>query len=323
MGNRKHLLHYRNGQGNAKPSAASLVNGEIAMTYTDNYEKLYIKNSVDRVIDFSSDHIINERIDSQDKNVSDAIGLTIDTESSDEVNYVYKPSNQLLTECKTVNDSIEYLAGKLEESLNLINQLKSNVYVTLANFTVEYDRENNQQILSFNLTNGGETTVSSQVVIEKYEGDNTTSSVVYHGEMVSSGTTTDIVDSNKERYVLYVTPSLSGALTTKVEETRYMCYVASYADDDTCKDNIVKSNAFRYMSNGISFTASLTTGVGEYIYILVPTYIRVLYVMNDGITVPMTELSNTIGDGSGDFRIYKNTTALDDCDWNLTIYHVR
>jgi hypothetical protein len=45
--------------------------------------------------------------------------------------------------------------------------------------------------------------------------------------------------------------------------------------------------------------------------------------MNDGITVPMTELSDTIGDGSGDFRIYKNTTALDDCDWNLTIYHVR
>jgi hypothetical protein len=322
---RKHVLFYRNGKRAGEPSAENMVKGELALNFTGGFEKIYLKNSDDKIISVSSDHLIQDVIDKQDKSVSDAIGLTIDSTSSDDVTYVYTPKNEILTECKTVDDSIEELAKRLKESLNLLNELKSNVYMLVTNLIVEYDRDANTQTISFDLKNGDSSTVASEVVIYKYFGDDDEPQNLYDETLVSSGSVTTSISHNKEIYSITVTPNLAGALPIKSETTRYLCYVCSSERSEFSSSDWVKlctSNAKRYMSDGTNFTADIETADNEYIYVVVPISIRVLYITSEGITVPMIKLNGTYADNTGDFFVYRNSTPLVENAWSLKIYHV-
>ena len=54
----KHITHKKSDVANKAPKAEDLANGEIAVNYAKDTERMYIKNTSGEIIPFSSDHII-------------------------------------------------------------------------------------------------------------------------------------------------------------------------------------------------------------------------------------------------------------------------
>ena len=57
-----HIIHKNSDVANKAPNAEVISNGEIAVNYADDTERMYIKNTSGKIIPFSSDHIIIDRV---------------------------------------------------------------------------------------------------------------------------------------------------------------------------------------------------------------------------------------------------------------------
>ena len=57
-----HITHKKSNVADKAPKATDIVNGEIAVNYADDTERMYIKNTAGEIIPFSSDHIIIDSI---------------------------------------------------------------------------------------------------------------------------------------------------------------------------------------------------------------------------------------------------------------------
>ena len=53
----KHITHKKSAVADKAPKATDIVNGEIAVNYAKNTERMYIKNASGKIIPFSADHI--------------------------------------------------------------------------------------------------------------------------------------------------------------------------------------------------------------------------------------------------------------------------
>ena len=58
----KHIIHKKSAVADKAPKATDIVNGEIAVNYAKNTERMYIKNASGKIIPFSSDHIIIDSV---------------------------------------------------------------------------------------------------------------------------------------------------------------------------------------------------------------------------------------------------------------------
>ena len=58
----KHIKHKNSDVADKAPNAEVISNGEIAVNYADDTERMYIKNTAGEIIPFSSDHIIIDSI---------------------------------------------------------------------------------------------------------------------------------------------------------------------------------------------------------------------------------------------------------------------
>ena len=57
-----HITHKKSNDTDKAPKAEDLANGEIAVNYADDTERMYIKNASGKIIPFSSDHIIIDSV---------------------------------------------------------------------------------------------------------------------------------------------------------------------------------------------------------------------------------------------------------------------
>ena len=58
----KHIIHKNSDVHNKAPKATDISNGEIAVNYADDTERLYIKNASGKIIPFSSDRIVMNNV---------------------------------------------------------------------------------------------------------------------------------------------------------------------------------------------------------------------------------------------------------------------
>lgn len=58
----KHIIHKNSDVADKAPKATDIVNGEIAVNYAKNTERMYIKNASGKIIPFSADHIIIDSV---------------------------------------------------------------------------------------------------------------------------------------------------------------------------------------------------------------------------------------------------------------------
>ena len=73
----KHIIHKSSDVADKAPKATDIANGEIAVNYAKNTERLYIKNNAGEIIPFSSDHIIKDYVDKSNSVIIENLtGLT-------------------------------------------------------------------------------------------------------------------------------------------------------------------------------------------------------------------------------------------------------
>ena len=318
---RKHVQHYRNGKNTTKPKPWDIEYGELAMTYLNQNEKMYIRTSTNGIVDFSADHIIHDRIDEQDLRMSNALGLSANTESDDErIQYVYTSTNPLLQECHTMNESVEYIADELKNCLDLIETLKANAYMIETGFEVTPNDTVTSENVNFKITNNGNLTVPKKVTVTKSVNDSSTESTLIDAASQATGSTTSSIEGAKERYTIVVEPNLAGAMSTKVELNRYLCYIGT-STAETMTSQSVMAGMGKYVSDGQKVEATVTTNDNEFIYICVPSELRVMYASDGAITVTLNQTTQTITTNLGTFTCYRNYKRLTNNTWNLLIKH--
>ena len=59
----KHITHKKSAVAGKAPNVGDILDGEIAVNYSKDTERLYIKNNAGEIIPFSSDHIIKDYVD--------------------------------------------------------------------------------------------------------------------------------------------------------------------------------------------------------------------------------------------------------------------
>lgn len=77
MANVNHIIHKKSAVADKAPNAEGIANGEIAVNYAKDTERMYIKNASDEIIPFSSDHIIKDYVDKSNSVIIDGINNTV------------------------------------------------------------------------------------------------------------------------------------------------------------------------------------------------------------------------------------------------------
>ena len=73
----EHITHKSSDVADKAPKATDIANGEIAVNYAKDTERLYIKNNAGEIIPFSSDHIIKDYVDKSNSVIIENLtGLT-------------------------------------------------------------------------------------------------------------------------------------------------------------------------------------------------------------------------------------------------------
>ena len=72
-----HITHKKSKVASKAPNAGDILDGEIAVNYAKDTERMYIKNASDEIIPFSSDHIIKDYVDKSNSVIIDGIINTV------------------------------------------------------------------------------------------------------------------------------------------------------------------------------------------------------------------------------------------------------
>ena len=72
-----HITHKKSKVASKAPNAGDIFDGEIAVNYAKDTERMYIKNASDEIIPFSSDHIIKDYVDKSNSVIIDGIINTV------------------------------------------------------------------------------------------------------------------------------------------------------------------------------------------------------------------------------------------------------
>ena len=72
-----HITHKKSKVASKAPNVGDILDGEIAVNYAKDTERMYIKNASDEIIPFSSDHIIKDYVDKSNSVIIDGINNTV------------------------------------------------------------------------------------------------------------------------------------------------------------------------------------------------------------------------------------------------------
>lgn len=72
-----HITHKKSKVASKAPNVGDILDGEIAVNYAKDTERMYIKNASDEIIPFSSDHIIKDYVDKSNSVIIDGIINTV------------------------------------------------------------------------------------------------------------------------------------------------------------------------------------------------------------------------------------------------------
>lgn len=73
-----HITHKKSSVAGKAPNVGAILDGEIAVNYAKDTERMYIKNTSGEIIPFSSDHIIKDYVDKSNSIIIDGIIDTVD-----------------------------------------------------------------------------------------------------------------------------------------------------------------------------------------------------------------------------------------------------
>ena len=216
-----------------------------------------------------------------------------------------------------LKDAIEAATGLpsdvLEQFQNLsedIADLQDSVYPITLSMNIAFD--GTYHTVNFSVRNRGEAFVGDTLSLTKTLGSGeviTLTNIPTAGDTVQSP-----IEYNKEIFKLEV--GANGHTAKNTSATRYICYAGGNASDTFTAE--VQQTLNIYSSTDVSFNPTVTTTDGQYIWIIVPSYLTVNKVTSQGFNVTL-QSAQSITTSLGSFKAYRTTNALTAQTWNLII----
>ena len=166
--------------------------------------------------------------------------------------------------------------------------------------------------VNFSVRNRGEAFVGDTLSLTKTLGSGAV--ITLTNIPTADGTAQSQVESNREIFKLEV--GAKGHTTKNISATRYICY-AGGSNSSTISSQVI--DTFRmYSSSNVSFNPTITTTNGQYMWIIVPSYLTVNKVTSQGFNVTL-QPAQSITTSLGSFKAYRTTNTLTAQTWNLVI----
>lgn len=201
----------------------------------------------------------------------------------------------------------------LEQFQNLsedIADLQDSVYPITPSMNIAFG--GTYHTVNFSVRNRGEAFVGDTLSLTKTLGNGAV--ITLTNIPTADGTAQSQVESNREIFKLEV--GAKGHTTKNISATRYICY-AGGSNSSTISSQVI--DTFRmYSSSNVSFNPTITTTNGQYIWIIVPSYLTVNKVTSQGFNVTL-QPAQSITTSLGSFKAYRTTNTLTAQTWNLVI----
>ena len=201
----------------------------------------------------------------------------------------------------------------LEQFQNLsedIADLQDSVYPITLSMNIAFG--GTYHTVNFSVRNRGEAFVGDTLSLTKTLGSGAV--ITLTNMPTADGTAQSQVESNREIFKLEV--GAKGHTAKSTSATRYICY-AGGSNSSTISSQII--DTFRmYSSSNVSFNPTITTTNGQYMWIIVPSYLTVNKVTSQGFNVTL-QPAQSITTSLGSFKAYRTTNTLTAQTWNLVI----
>ena len=166
--------------------------------------------------------------------------------------------------------------------------------------------------VNFSVRNRGEAFVGDTLSLTKTLGSGAV--ITLTNIPTADGTTQSQVESNREIFKLEV--GAKGHTAKSTSAARYICYAGGNMED-TISEEVINSLK-TYSSTDVAFNPTVTTTNGQYIWIIVPSYLTVNKVTSQGFNVTL-QPAQSITTSLGSFKAYRTTNTLTAQTWNLVI----
>ena len=201
----------------------------------------------------------------------------------------------------------------LEQFQNLsedIADLQDSVYPITLSMNIAFG--GTYHTVNFSVRNRGEAFVGDTLSLTKTLGSGAV--ITLTNIPTAGGTAQSQVESNREIFELEV--GAEGHTAKSTSATRYICY-AGGSNSSTISSQVI--DTFRmYSSSNVSFNPTITTTNGQYMWIIVPSYLTVNKVTSQGFNVTL-QPAQSITTSLGSFKAYRTTNTLTAQTWNLVI----
>lgn len=216
-----------------------------------------------------------------------------------------------------LKDAIEAATGLpsdiLEQFQNLsenVADLQDSVYPITLSMNIAFG--GTYHTVNFSVRNRGEAFVGDTLSLTKTLGSGAV--ITLTNMPTADGTAQSQVESNREIFKLEV--GAEGHTAKSTSAARYICY-AGGSMEDTISEKVINSLK-TYSSTNVAFNPTVTTTNGQYIWIIVPSYLTVNKVTSQGFNVTL-QPAQSITTSLGSFKAYRTINSLTEATWDLII----
>lgn len=217
---------------------------------------------------------------------------------------------------KSIETEINDLSGKTQESIGELYDATFPIQVSMSVTPLPTNNPTSHSVAMSVTQKSKGAFIPDKLELKKSVNGGEEKSV-YIGETDSYTYTTNI-EGNIENFTSRATKT--GRTGASASQKRYICAYA--ASDSTNISDDLFNGAIKKSATGVGFNPNVTTELGQYIWIFVPSELNINKITNAGFNVTMEEpVTYTLSSGSykGTYKAYRTKNALDSATWNFVI----
>lgn len=200
----------------------------------------------------------------------------------------------------------EDLIKKVQDLTENVAELQDSEFPMVLSLSASNNTALSTTIIKYGVTVKSEPFVPDMLDLRK--GD-----TILTNAPVASGSVETPIQSNREVFTFTVGKE---GRTTKVSSlTRYLCY---YGGNASSTASSIISDLSKKISGNVSFNPTVKTKNGDYIWLVVPSYLTINRVTSAGFDVTLAA-PQTISTAIGEFKAYRTANTLTESTWNLVI----
>lgn len=193
-----------------------------------------------------------------------------------------------------------------------IDKLNDTVYPIILNFNINADIITMSTSIHYSISSDGNALIPDTMKISKQVNNST--DITLLNIPASSGSLTTNIEGNREIFKFEVTKT--GRTGKNISATHYLCYYGGSSVKDMTAEAM--NTLSKVSSAGVSFNPQINTNNGEYIWLIVPSYLTISKVTSAGFNVTLAA-AQTVTNNLGTFKAYRTANTLTAETWKLVI----